>query len=212
MGLTFLSGIFFGRLFTVISNYQVYLYEMNWQAFYKTIAIWADKDISIIGFLFGIFIFIKRQTFLYQELFSRWADVLSIASLSLLSFYNIGAFLYGTNYGRMTDSFLGVTFHSSAVKYTSAIYPTQLFAALYSLAIGLWCFKLYQKYRNKFDGYVFLQAGFLFFTARAIESLFRGDDTIYLFELIRIPGLLSAILAYIFFKSNIKYEKKQQIT
>jgi len=211
MGFTFLAGIIVGRIFTVITNYQIYLYEINWQSIYRILAIWTDKEISIIGFIFGVFIFMKRQTYLYQELFARWADVLSIASLSLLSFYNIGAFLYGSNYGRMTDSFLGVTFNSFAVKYTSPVYPTQLFAALYTLAIGIWCFSLYQKYRNKYDGYVFLQAGFLFFTARAIESLFRGDDTIYLFELIRIPGVLSAILAYIFFNANIKYEKKQRI-
>lgn len=212
MGLTLLSAIIFGRIFAVIGSYQVYFYELNWTSIYKILAIWIDKEISIIGFIFGIFIFIKRQTFLYQELFSKWADVLSIASLSLLSFHSIGAFLYGANYGRMTDSFLGVTFNSSIVKYTSAVYPTQLFAALYTLIIGAWCLNLFKKYRNKYNGYVFLQAGFLFFTARAIESLFRGDDTIYLFELIRIPGLLSAILAYIFFKANVKYEKEQRIT
>jgi len=205
-------GLIFGRIFTVVSNYQIYFAGLDWQSVYKLVAIWMDKELSILGFVFGVFIFMKRQTYLYQELFARWADVLSIASLALLGFFNIGAFLYGSNYGRLTDSFFGVTFNSSVVKYTSAVYPTQILATVYCFGIAAWCYNLFQKYRNKHDGYIFLQAGFLFFSFRTLESFFRGDDTIYLFELIRMPGILSAILAYIFFHANVKYEKKQKIS
>ena len=203
-------GLLFGRIFSIISNYQVYFYEFSWLSFYKSIAIWQDKEISIMGVVFGMFIALKRQTFLYQELFSRWADVMSIASLGLLTSYNIGALLYGNNYGRITDSAFGVVFHSPVVKYTTAVYPTQLLATFYCLAIGVYCYHLYNKYRTRFDGYVYLQASFLFFTLRTVESFFRGDDTIYLW-ILRMPGVLSAILAYIFFHKILQYEKKNKI-
>jgi prolipoprotein diacylglyceryltransferase len=204
-------GVFFGRMFTVISNYQVYFYEISWSTIYKALAIWQDKDISVIGMILGMFIGLKRQTFLCQELFARWADVVSIASLTLLSLHNIGAFLYGNNYGRITESIFGITFNSPVVKYTTAVYPTQLFATFYTLAIAIYCYNLYKKYRTRYDGYIFLQASFLFFTLRTVESFFRGDDTIYIW-ILRMPGILSAILAYIFFQQIIKYEKKNRIS
>ena len=204
-------GVFFGRMFTVISNYQVYFYEISWSTIYKALAIWQDKDISVIGMILGMFIGLKRQTFLCQELFARWADVVSIASLTLLRLHNIGAFLYGNNYGRITESIFGITFNSPVVKYTTAVYPTQLFATFYTLAIAIYCYNLYKKYRTRYDGYIFLQASFLFFTLRTVESFFRGDDTIYIW-ILRMPGILSAILAYIFFQQIIKYEKKNRIS
>jgi prolipoprotein diacylglyceryltransferase len=204
-------AVFFGRLFTIVSNYQVYFYELSWSSIYKAIAIWQDKDISVLGMVFGLFIGLKRQTYLYQELFARWADVFAIASLGLLSLNNIGAFLYGNHYGRITESIFGVTFNSPVVKYTTSVYPTQLFATFYTMAIGIYCYHLYNKYRTRYDGYIFLQASFLFFTLRTVESFFRGDDTIYIWVL-RMPGILSAILAYIFFHQIIKYEKKNRIS
>lgn len=204
-------AVFFGRLFTIVSNYQVYFYELSWSSIYKAIAIWQDKDISVLGMVFGLFIGLKRQTYLYQELFARWADVFAISSLGLLSLNNIGAFLYGNHYGRITESIFGVTFNSPVVKYTTSVYPTQLFATFYTMAIGIYCYHLYNKYRTRYDGYIFLQASFLFFTLRTVESFFRGDDTIYIWVL-RMPGILSAILAYIFFHQIIKYEKKNRIS
>lgn len=206
-----IGGLIVGRIFVLVANYQVFFNSFDLNSLYKAIAFWSDKEISIIGFLIGVFIVLKRQTFLHQELFNRWADVFAISSLGLLSFFNIGTFLYGSNYGRITESFLGVMVNSPIVKYTLPIYPTQLFAALYSLIIGIYAYKLYKKYRHKYDGYVYLQVCFLFFSCRFLESFFRGDDTIYVW-ILRMPGILSAILAYIFFKQILKFEKKYKIS
>lgn len=202
-----LSGLAVGRIFEVLANLNYYWFEISLSSLYKSIAIWQNTEISLFGFAIGFILYFLRQIYYKQENLRKWADIFIISLFLSLGVYCIGTFLGGTNYGKVTESFLGVTFNNPIVKYTLPIYPTQIFASLYNFFLAGYCYYQYTKTKHKLDGYLFLQGIFLYSIFRFIESFFRGDDifTIWIF---RYPTILSFIGAYLGFKALNRYEKK----
>jgi len=202
-----LWGLIVGRLFEVIANLNFYWYEISFSSLYKSIAIWQNTELSLFGFGIGFILFFLRQIYYKQENLRKWADIFIISTFISLSIYCFGTFFAGINYGKVTESFLGITFNNPIVKYTLPIYPTQIFAGLYNLFLAGYCFNQYTKTKHKLDGYLFLQGVFLYSIFRFIESFFRGDD-IFMIWILRYPTILSFIGAYLGFKALTRYEKK----
>ncbi|MBT5347079.1 hypothetical protein HOJ01_00465 [bacterium] len=202
-----LSGIIIGRLFEVIANLNFYWYEISLSSLYKSIAIWQNAEISLFGFCIGFTLYFLRQIYYKQENLRKWADIFIISTFISLSIYCIGTLFAGLNYGRVTESFIGITFNNPLVKYTLPIYPTQIFASLYNIFLAGYCYNQYTKTKHKLDGYLFLQGVFLFSIFRFTESLFRGDDTFTIW-ILRYPTILSFIGLYLGFKALTRYEKK----
>jgi len=201
-------GTVIGRLFEVILNLNYYWIDISFNSIYKSIAIWHSPEISFVGFIIGFCGFFLRQIYYKQEHLRKWADIFIISSFAALTIYSIGAFLAGINYGKVTETFLGITFNNPIVKYTLPIYPTQIFAAIYNLILTIFTYTQYSKTKNKLDGYIFLQGIFIYSLFRFIESFFRGDEVPMLWNLIRLPMLVSFIVFYLSFKAINNYEKK----
>ena len=202
-----LWGLIGGRLLEVLNNLNYYWFEISISSLYKSIAIWQNPEISFTGFTIGFIIYFLRQIYYKQENLRKWADIFIISILLSLGIYAIGTFLSGVNYGRVTESFLGITFNNPLVKYTLPVYPTQIFASLYSFLLAIYCYYQYIKTKHKLDGYLFLQGIFLFSILRFTESLFRGDDVLMIW-IVRFPTILSFLAIYLAFKALNKYEKK----
>ena len=202
-----LWGLIIGRLFEVLANLNFYWYEISLSSLYKSIAIWQNAEISLFGFSIGFILYFLRQIYYKQENLRKWADIFIISTFLSLSIYCIGTLFAGINYGRVTESFIGITFNNPLVKYTLPIYPTQIFASFYNLFLAGYCYHQYTKTKHKLDGYLFLQGTFLFSIFRFTESLFRGDDILTIW-ILRYPTILSFIGLYLGFKALTRYEKK----
>ena len=202
-----LWGLIIGRIFEVLVNLNFYWFEISFSSLYKSIAIWQNAEISLLGFSLWFILYFLRQIYYKQENLRKWADIFIISTFISLSIFCLGTFFAGTNYGRVTESFIGITFNNPIVKYTLPIYPTQIFASLYNLFLAAYCYYQYTKTKHKLDGYIFLQGIFLYCIFRFTESLFRGDD-IFTIWILRYPTVFSFIGLYLGFKALNRYEKK----
>jgi len=129
-----IAAIISGRFFAVLDNYQFYFNQINLHTILKVFAFWEES--SFWGAIFGLsFVFIKNCQSKGENL-RKWADVLMIGLITVLTFRNIGNFLDGSKHGIPTDSFLGVTFNTQNIIYTGPIHPTQLYATAYTLIIA----------------------------------------------------------------------------
>ena len=202
-----LWGLIIGRIFEVLANLNFYWFEISLSSLYKSIAIWQNAEVSLLGFSLGFILYFLRQIYYKQENLRKWADIFIISAFISLGIFCLGTFFAGINYGRVTESFIGITFNNPIVKYTLPIYPTQIFASLYNFFLAGYCYYQYTKTKHKLDGYLFLQGIFLYSIFRFTESLFRGDD-IFTIWILRYPTILSFICLYLGFKALNRYEKK----
>lgn len=207
-----ISGIIWGRAVHVITNYQFYFFDFSFSTVYKSIAFWGDKELAFWGVVLGIILSFIKHANKRQENISKWSDIFAISFLSFMSFVNLGAFFEGINYGKPTDSFLGINFLDNInIRYTTAIHPTQLYAVAYCSIIALVLYTIHKKYRHQIDGLIFYIGTFLFSIFKFIEGFFRGDDTtVILFQKVRVPELIFLIIGIISFKQIIAYQKRHQ--
>lgn len=198
-----------GRIIAVIENYQFYFNRFNTYTFLKLFAVW-DKDIAFWGVILGItFVLIKNcQT--RNENIKKWSDIGIISLMVMLVFRNFGSFLDGSNGGRPTESFLGMSFNSSNVIYTVPIHPTQLYATIYTAIIAFILYVLFKKYKNQFEGLIFLVGATIYTFMRFLEGFLRGDDVLRIFGL-RLPQILSIILFIIFSKKLYDYQVQNKV-
>lgn len=188
----FLFTLAVSRLVFILSHTDLFFYQWNWKRFGTLLAIW-DKGLSfwgvVVGLLLGIFYISKKNKESPLKLF----DLLVPAILVGMFFGNIGAFLDGINYGTPTNLPWGMTFRSANVKYISAIHPTQLYSAFYSLGIGLGLLSLLRRMRAagiSMPGFLTEFGLFSFSVLKFLEEFFRGDETLKIFSL-RVPQLMA---------------------
>ena len=162
---------------------------------------------GVIFFILGYKFYIKKK---YNQ--ANFIDDIMIIAPSCITiahgFGRIGCFLAGCCYGIETNSILGVTFPGM----NHAVYPTQLFEAIYLFIISLILFILAYKYKFKYTLplYLILYGMFRF----SIEFI-RGDDrgAFFLslspsqwFSIISI--VISLVLTiYLVFKNKNNYKK-----
>lgn len=199
-----------GRIFTIIENAQYFFYDFGWARIYQMLAIWQDKEISFWGAMIGaIYIFIKKAH-QKQENLKKWGDVFAISFLAGVSIGNLGAYFDGINHGKLTDLPIGIVFQNPIVIYTEAVHPTQLYAVIYTALIGIFCYSIFKRYKNQFDGLVFILALSLFTTFRFLEGFFRGDLVPMLWKF-RFPELCFFILMLYSWNKLYHYQKKHQV-
>jgi phosphatidylglycerol---prolipoprotein diacylglyceryl transferase len=185
------------RIAYVAENYFVYFYSFSSDAILQIFYVW-DQGLSIWGallaFLIAFYYLCKKDE---TQDFMKWLDAFVPAMLIGLAIGSIGAFLDGINYGHETNFPWGVNFENPAIKYAVPIHPTQIYAFLYSLAIGIGLILIapIKKIKNlELPGFIGLLGlatyGFLHF----LEEFLRGDDTLLILG-IRTPQILSALLA-----------------
>lgn len=207
-----LSGLIWGRALHVLTNYQFYLFDFSFSTIYRSLAFWVDKELSFWGIVIGVILSFIKQANKRQENISKWSDVFAISFISLMSFINLGAFFEGINYGKPTDSFLGVIFLDNInIRFTTAIHPTQIYATIYCIAITCLLYFIHKKYRHQIDGLIFFLGTFLFSAFRFLEGFFRGDDTtLILFNRVRVPELIFLVIAILSLQQIIRYQRKNQ--
>jgi phosphatidylglycerol:prolipoprotein diacylglycerol transferase len=205
-----LSGIIWGRLIYVLINYQFYFFEFSFASVFKSLAFWADKSLSFWGFLFGVILSFISNANKRQEDPKKWGDTFALSFLLFMIFANFAAFLDGSNFGKPTDAFVGVTFLNNInVKYLTPIHPTQLYAMFYCVLIFMFLYAVQRKYRNQIDGLIFYLAGMLFSFCKFIEGFFRGDDvSLMLFNTFRLTEIIFLMLGFYFLKKVVDYQKR----
>lgn len=204
-----IGGLIFGRLIALIENYQFYFNRINTYTFLKLFAIW-DKDIAFWGVILGITIVLLKNCQTRNENIKKWGDIGIISLMVMLTFRNFGTFLDGSNGGKPTESFLGMTFNSSNVIYTVPIHPTQLYATFYTAIIAFVLYVLFKKYKNQFEGLIFLVGATLFSLLRFLEGFLRGDDVLKIFGL-RLPQIVCLCLFIFFSKKLYNYQVQNKV-
>ncbi len=202
-----LGGLIFSRIFAIIGDFQFYFSTLNLRSLFRLVSIW-DLDLSFWGFVFGLLFVFYNNAKEKREPLSKWSDIFAVALMIGLTIGNFAALLGGYNYGRPTETFLGVTFNSAFIKYTVPIYPTQVFALIYTGLLSLWLVYIFKKFRSKYEGLIFLLAATSFSLLRFIEGFFRGDDVLT-FWIFRLPqwlflaiGLFASYKLYYYQKQN----------
>lgn len=201
------------RIVAILTNMNTYFYEISKDSFFNLFYIW-DKGLNIwggvIAFLIYFFILCKK----HEQNFFNWMDAIVPAVILGLAISHIGAFFEGSNYGHETSLPWGVNFESPSIKYAVPIHPTQIYAAIYSIALftGLIFLnksKKISQFENK--GFIALVGigGYQFF--RFFEEFLRGDD-VWLILGIRFPQILALLITIssgiILFLRYNKPEKK----
>ena len=189
--LIFFSGLIMARLVFIIYNFQYFWEVITIEGHYlEPLFIW-DKGLSIWGALLGVFISMFLLTRTAHEDFFAWSDILVVSILFGMTFSDIGAFLDGRNYGNPTELPWGVIMEPS--QYAIPIHPVQLYAAIYSLLIGLILFHLFQHRLFKKPGIIALIGLTAYSFLRFLEEFLRGDEANMIFGLIREAQIWSVL-------------------
>lgn len=205
--LIFFSSLILSRLIYVIYNWHYY-YELiiNQKQFFEIFFIW-DKGLSAWGGILGIFITLFILSRKEKENFFDWSDILIISIFFGMVFADIGAFLDGRNYGIPTNLPWGMLVESS--QYAIPIHPVQIYAAIYSLLIGIILFIVYNNPVFKKSGGITYLGIVCYSFFRFIEEFIRGDESILFFGVIReaqvysfLALLISSYLLYKYFVNN----------
>lgn len=194
----FFGGLIMARLVYVVRNYQFFFQDFSLNSFLELFYIW-DKGLSpwggILGIGLSLLYFARRE----GESIRKWLDVISVGIMSAIAFSNLGAFLDGRNYGRETDLPWGVVVETSI--FAVPIHPTQVYAAIYSGALTILLYQLFNHRISKDPGNVALIAigGYSFF--RILEEFMRGDESnMFLgFREAQIYALLGLLITIILF-------------
>ena len=157
---------------------------------------------GIISFIIGYNLFVKNQ----HKNANFFTDIMPIAAACITiahGFGRIGCFMAGCCYGVETDSWLGVKFPQLA----HAVYPTQLFEAIFLLALSGTLFYIAIKKRSVYTLPIYLLSYGIF---RFCLEFLRGDNRGELFLLspsqwFSIIAILSSFV--VFFLTN-KFKKQ----
>ncbi len=185
----FFSGLILSRLVFVISNWQYFFADFSFQTMFSFFYIW-DKGLSPWGAIAGVYLALYFICKKKNSNFGAWADIFTASIIFAVFFAHLGAFLDGRNYGIPTNLPWGIMIDTS--RYAIPIHPTQIYAAIYSLIIGITGLALFNNEKFKENGLVSLLIVNVYSIFRFIEEFLRGDETIRLLGL-RLPYLLALI-------------------
>ena len=213
-----LSGLALGRIFGVIENYYVYFYELSFESLIKTLFIW-DQTISATGFIIGALAYLYYACRKNEQDFFKWLDALAPAILIGLAIGHLGEFFAGINYGKESGLPWSVNFESPAIKYTVPIHPSQIYAFLYTSAVGIaaiWASKHKKIIELEKSGFIGIGIILIYSFLQFLEHFTRGDDTITLLG-IRVPQmlfLLTTILTgvFLYLRYNKRTNQRQFVT
>jgi len=132
------AGFLGAKLFYLI------LYFSDFKNLSEVLKIWQGGLVSWGGYIFGFlagYIWLKREGKSPAEIM-KWFGVGALGLLAGIIIGRIGCFLNGCDYGKITDSALGVVFRSvdSAKRH-----PTQLYESIFSLIVFMGLGWLYFK-------------------------------------------------------------------
>ncbi|MBD3269956.1 hypothetical protein GF376_00345 [Candidatus Peregrinibacteria bacterium] len=170
----FFTGIIFSRLFFIIKNYQYFILQFDFGKLLEMFYIW-DKGLSAWGGLIGIFLSLFLLAKKEKANFVGWSDIIITSTFFGMFFFNIGTFLDGRNYGTPTTLPWGVIIESS--QYAIPIHPVQIYAAIYTLLIGIVLFSIFNKKDFKNNGIISLIGIFCYSFFRFLEEFLRGDES-----------------------------------
>ncbi len=185
------------RIFSIIFNYQIYFSQLSTKSFFQLFYFW-DKGLDLWGALLAFtitFYFLCKKS--EDQDFYKWLDVFAPAVIIGMALGHIGAFFDGVNYGNETSLPWGVNFESPAIKYTVPIHPTQIYAFVYSLLIGIGLIFLSKNPKIaalEKKGFIGILGIIVYQFMRFLEEFVRGDDTVLIFG-IRLPQILALILS-----------------
>lgn len=185
-----LLSLFTARGAFIISHPDFYFSNISLKTVFDLLAIW-DKGLSFLGAaagLIGGLIYLHRKH--YAKGLHELLDIVAPALLIGMVLGDIGALLDGINYGSPTGLPWGITFQNANVKYISPVHPTQIYSAIYTLAIAIMLIKLLRILKGRLPGFTAELALFSYSLARFFEEFMRGDETIKLW-LVRTAHLAS---------------------
>ena len=156
---------------------------------------------GVVSFVTGYNLFIKKQ---YKNA-NFYTDIMPIAASCITiahGFGRIGCFMAGCCYGVETDSWLGVQFPH----LNHPVYPTQLFEALFLLALSGVLFYIAIKKRSAYTLPIYLLSYGIF---RFCLEFLRGDNRGELFVLspsqwFSIVAITSSVIVFFFIKDKQK--------
>lgn len=207
--LIFFSGLIMARLGFIIYNFQYFWETVTVEGkFLEPLYIW-DKGLSIWGAIIGVILALYILSKRAHEDFLAWSDIMVVSILFGMAFANFGAFLDGRNYGIPSELPWSVIMDPS--KYAIPIHPVQIYAAIYSLLIGLILFHLFQHRLFKKPGIISLMGLTGYSFMRFLEEFLRGDESVLLFDTIREAQVWSFLglsfggyMLYRFFSSYLQ--------
>ncbi len=173
---TLIWGAITGRAMYILLNIQEIFADPIRYAPIRMIGIW-DRGFEFWGVVAGMTIYLYIAAKKAEENTWRWLDILSLSILAGIPFGHIGALLEGLNFGRETDLPWGIIFETATVPYTVPIHPTQIYALVYAIIIGVSLTILLKKKIFRHPGDITLVAIISYGTMRFIEELFRGDES-----------------------------------
>lgn len=183
-----LMSIIGARIVSIITNFNIYFYDLSIDSFFNLFAIW-DKGLSIWGAIISGLAYLYYICKKEDQDFFKWLDVIIPSIILGLAIGHLGAFFDGANYGRETSLPWGVNFENPAIKYAVPIHPTQIYAFLYSITIFI--VSLNAKHPEK-EGIIGLGAITSYSLFGFLEEFVRGDD-VWLLLNIRISQIIAFI-------------------
>lgn len=167
-----------------------------------------DKGLSfwgaLAGFLLVTFYFSKK----HGESFLRFLDIIALPIVIGLLIASVGMFLDGIGHGKDTNLPWGITFQSAVVKYAVPVHPTQLYALTYLLMMFIFIYRASKYWMLNMEGFTFQMTAWMYSLFRFLEEFFRGDDTVLLFSVLRVPQLI-AIVTFAFFTWQFLYRSQE---
>lgn len=192
-----LWGLIGARIWSIITNYSTYFYEISWSTFFHLFYLW-DKGLELWGALIAATIYFYLLCKKNDQDFWKWLDALVPAALFGLGIGSLGTFFDGSNYGTPSSLPWSVNFDNPAIKFSVPIHPTQIYSFLYSIITFTILILLGQNQKiqqMKTSGLLGLIGIGTFCFFHFLEEFIRGDDTLMIFD-IRI-GQIAAIISTI---------------
>jgi len=180
----------------ILVNFDTYFYAFTWDNIIQVLYIW-DKNLNVWGgFLAGLFYLYKICKREDQD-FLKWLDVIIPSLIIGIAIVSLGAFFDGINYGKETSLPWGVNFENPSIKYTVPIHPTQIYSFIYATVIAVILILAGQRKDIEDEnpsGLISIVGIFLFSLMKFLEEFLRGDDTLMLFDIIRVSQILTFIV------------------
>ncbi len=150
-----------------------YLFRGQWaSAFF----FW-DLRLSFFGCLYALTLALWALALKKKEDPWAWLDGAMLSVLTMMLFVHIGHFFNGTHYGLRTDLPWGIAFDSQNVRFLSPVHPTQIYAALITLAALLHGMK--ESKRMHLSGVVASKALMLYCLGMLGVDFLHGSPSLY---------------------------------
>ena len=170
-----ISAIIFSRIAFILGSHDYYFNGGFFKSIWSMLSIW-DQGFSFWGAVTGALAGFYYKSLKENENWLEWFDAISIPAIAGMFFGYIGAFFDGRNYGKPTDSFLGMYFENIEIPYASSIHPVQLYGAV--LLLIFFIILTYLHFYKQFKaGVLFCITVCGYSIIRFTEEFFRGTDS-----------------------------------